>query len=345
VSGKEQGKEEHGQMARTNSDEGRVTRARELWLKSVELRKDARELALDTGITLKEVKDEGYFREMGFNSFEAYVRALFDISKDTADRYIAIVENVMKALPEGVAARAVSGDNPLPVALLAQLRFDHFLTPAEVKKLESLGDEEFKEEILRLGYDRDRMGGRAASDLLRDKISKTTYRDQRRKIQVLREKLECAAGEKQELAEQVKALNARIEQIIAAMENPESAKVIKQMDALTVRLAELEKARAADEAEIATGKEVGTRALILSGEIQALLGKFEDSVRIDKKAQWVEVRAVLHSAQDAIEQTIGRMAEVIIARVDSGEITRFSVEDPEGESGAAAEGLSEPRRR
>lgn len=344
MSGKDGHTDGHG-LARTNSDEGRVTRARELWLKSMDLRRQAREFGLDVGETCKEVKEEGYFKEMVFPSFEAYVRAAFDISVDTADRYIAIVQNVVGALPPSVSARAVSGDNPLPVKILAQLHFDHILTPEEIRKLEGLEDEEFKEEILRLGYDRDKMGGRGASDVLRAQISKNTYRDQRRKIQVLREKLDCTAGEKQELAEQVKALNARIEQIIAAMENPESAKVIKQMDALTVRLAELEKARAADEAEIATGKEVGTRALVLSGEIQALLGRFEDSVRIDKKAQWVEVRAILHSAQEAIEQTLGRMAEVIIARVDSGEITRFSVEDPEGESGAAAEGLSEPRRR
>lgn len=227
----------------------------------------------------------------------------------------------------------------MPVKILAQLHFDHVLTPEEVGRLEKMGDEEFKETILRLGYDRDRMGGRAASDLLREKVSKATYRDQRRKVQVLREKLECAQEEKNELAEQVKSLNARIDQILAAIENPGAAKTVKLLDALTARVAEMEKKRAEAEAEIAVGKEVGTRALQLSGEIQVLLSRFEDGVRIDNAKQWLEVYRIFDSIEDVLADCRGRMAGIILKRIEDGEITRFSVEDPEADVRTAEQAL------
>lgn len=331
------------EMAR--GDDGRKQRAAELYERLLEVQQAGRELVLDTAGVLREIQDGGYFRDFGYETFEALAKAALGLEKVQAYQYLKIAENVVGALPEWASDALVRSPNefskPLPLKLLAALHFDH-ISPAQMEKIRSLEGEEQRAELLKLGYDRDRMGGRAASDLMRPQIGRKTYRDQRRKMQLYREQIETLKGEKTEVMEQYKALQDRLDQVLEAIENPQSAKIVKQMDALTVRLAELEKARAAEEAEVATGKEVGTRALVLSGEIQALLAKFEDSVRIDKKAQWVEVRAVLHSAQEAIEQTIGRMAEVIIARVDSGEITRFDVEDPEGESGAAAAGLSDP---
>ena len=329
-------------------DEGRKKRSDELYRWLLELQQGGRELALDTAEALWEVNDGGYFADYGYDSFVALAKSIFRLEKTQAYLYLQLHENVMKGLPEWAAESLVrsaeNSRNPLPLKILAALHFNH-VDPKELERVRALEPDAQRAELLRLGYDRDRMGGRSASDLMRPYVSRRTGRDQSREMGLLREKLRCARGEKAEVLEQYKELQARLDQVLAAIENPQSAKTIKQLDALTARVAEMEKAGAADEAEIAVGREVGTRALMLSGEIQALLGRFEDGVRIDKKAQWVEVRAILHSAQDAIEQTIGRMAEVIIARVDSGEITRFSVEDPEGESGAAAEGLSEPGSR
>ena len=307
----------------------------------VDIREAAREMKYDLAESLKQARDRGYDKRLGYARFEEFVVACYGISARAAYEYISIAENVIGVLPEDVCAALTGGDNPLPLKVLAALHFDQ-ITPREVERIRKMDPGEQKEELLKIGYDRDRMGGRAASDLLRKRLGKRTYRDQSRKIQVRDEKIRLQDGEIEELKERNKAQEARIEQIIAAMENPESAKVVKQIDALTVRLAELEKARAADEAEIATGKEVGTRALILSGEIQALLGRFEDSVRIDNSKQWTEVWRIVDSIQEAIGDCRGRMAQVILARIEDGEITRFAVEEP-GEEVRTAEAAMRPR--
>ena len=320
--------------------------AKEWYERGLVLQEEGRELRLDVAEHIMQAHDQEYYKTIGYKTFEEFAEAFYGISKTTAHQYLRIAENVVHALPEEVCAALTNGDNPLPLKVLAALHFDQInMTPEFVEHLRKMEPEEQKRHLLALGYDRERMGGRGPSDLSRRLIGRKTHRDQSRKLQVYREQVQTLKGEKEEMAEAHKALLARLQQVLDAIQDPTAAKTVKTLDTLTARLAELEKKSAEAEAEIATGKEVGTRALILSGEIQALLSQFEDGVRIDKKAQWVEVRAILHSAQDAIEQTLGRMAEVIIARVDSGEITRFSVEDPEGESGAAAEGLSEPGSR
>ena len=276
-------------MARMDGDAtGRKQRAAELYQRLLELQQGGRELALDIAEALWEVKEGGYFADYGYDSFEALAKSMFRLERAMAYRWLQVRENVVGTLPEwasGVLVYPVdNSDNPLPLKVLAALHFDH-VAPKELERIRALEPEEQRAELLRLGYDRERMGGRAASDLLRPYVSRRRNRDQSREMSLLREKLRCARGEKAEEAEQNRELKEKIEQILDAIKDPQAAKVVKQIELLTVRLAELEKARAADEAEIATGKEVGTRALILSGEIQALLGRFEDSVRIDNSKQ------------------------------------------------------------
>jgi len=310
----------------------------------------ARREILRSTIALKRIHDEKLYLAMGHETFEDYAVSKLGIQVRAAYSRL----DQLKGLTEDHLQRLQILSNPPAPAALARFRSSfgadsESLAAYSADDMEAflcLSEAEQQAELDKMrGYDRKRDGGRGPSDLERPLSSVHRYRDQSRKLHLKDQLIALKDGENEELKEQNRAKEERIEQLIEAIKDPNSAKLLKTLDYLTTEVAKLKKAEAEAEAEIAVGKEVGTRALILSGEIQALLGQFEDSVRIDKKAQWVEVRAILHSAQDAIEQTLGRMAEVIIARVDSGEITRFSVEDPEGESGAAAEGLSEPRRR
>ena len=309
----------------------------------VDIREMAREMKYDLADSLKQARDRGYDKRLGFARFEDFVGAYYGISAKAAYDYISIAENVIGVLPKDVCAALTGGDNPLPLKVLAALHFDH-ISPQAVERIRKLEPAEQKEELLKIGYDRERMGGRAASDLLRKRLGKKSYRDQSRKLQLYREQIETLKGEKQEMVENHKALLARLEQVLEAIENPQAAKTVKTLDTLTARLAELEKKSAEAEAEIAVGREVGTRALILSGEIQALLGRFEDSVRIDNSKQWTEVWRIIDSIQDAVRDCRGRMAGVILARIEDGEITRFAVEEP-GEEVRTAEQAMRPRAK
>ena len=333
-------------MARMD-DEGRKKRSDELYRWLLELQQGGRELALDTAEALWEVNDGGYFADYGYDSFVALAKSIFRLEKTQAYLYLQLHENVMKGLPEWAAESLVrsaeNSRNPLPLKILAALHFNR-VDPKELERVRALEPDAQRAELLRLGYDRDRMGGRSASDLMRPYVSRRTGRDQSREMGLLREKLRCARGEKAEEEEENRKLREKIEQILEAIKDPQAAKVVKQIELLSGRLAELEKDRAADEAEIAVGKEVGTRALILSGEIQALLGRFEDSVRIDNSKQWTEVWRIIDSIQDAVRDCRGRMAGVILARIEDGEITRFAVEEP-GEEVRTAEQAMRPRAK
>lgn len=67
-------------------NEAWVTRARELFLKSLEAQKDVRDAALSVGEVAKEVKEGGYYAGMGFATFDAYTRGMFRLSADQVYR-------------------------------------------------------------------------------------------------------------------------------------------------------------------------------------------------------------------------------------------------------------------
>jgi len=323
--------------------EGWEKRAKAWYEDALGLRELAREMRLDLAENLLQARDEEYYKAGGYDRFEDFCREFYGLSTAMAYQYISIAENVQKALPEDLAKRLTSGDNPLSLKLLAALHFDH-ISPQEMERIRKLDAGQQKVELVRLGYDREKMGGRAASDLLRSQIGKRKYRDQSGKIQVRDEQIRMKEGENAELKEQLRAEREQKEQILAAIQDPNSAKLLKTLDYLTTEVAKLKKAEAEAEAEIAVGREVGTRALILSGEIQALLSRFEDSVRIDNSKQWTEVWRIIDSILDAVGDCRGRMAGVILARIEDGEITRFAVEEP-GEEVRTAEQAMRPRAK
>lgn len=293
----------------------------------VEIRDAARELKYDLAENLKQARDRGYDKRLGYTRFEDFVEAYYGISKEAAHQYIRIAENVIGVLPADVCTVLTGGDNPLPLKLLAALHLDS-ISPQEVERIRKLGPGEQKEELLKLGYDRERMGGRCATDLLRGRMGKKRYRDQRKRMGLLEEQIETVTEEKNEIAEQYKALSARLEQVMAAIKDPHAAQVVKQMDGLTKRLAELEKAKAEVEAKVATGREVEGRALQFIGEAQSLVRRLYDTCVPDTTDGWIAVHDAFETAGQVLRDARAKMAEDLVEKMAEGLVEKFDPEDP-----------------
>jgi hypothetical protein len=162
---------------------------------------------LRMGFALKQIRDGKLFRAGGFETFEAFADEKAGVGYREACRYIQAVE----LLPEAILRRVSEMAKPLALRQLTQLQIPHYeFTPDEVERLVGLNDDEFGTELKKMGYDRSKMGGRGPSDLERGRISRDRYRDQSRKVLLLKEKLESATGEREELVRLIKQLQETV---------------------------------------------------------------------------------------------------------------------------------------
>lgn len=314
-------------------------RAREWYEWGVELQEQAREFKLDAGEFLRQGHQEEFYKALGYMRFGDFTQAFFNISRETAYQYIRIAENVVKELPEEMCALLTKGDNPLPLKLLAAMHFgQETFTPEVMERLRRMGPEARREELIRLGYDRDRMGGRGPADLLRPRCSRKTHRSERKQIQMLKEKARLEKAEKEELRGEIK----RLRELFDAVEDPDKKKLAKMVTALEQRIAELEGEKAEKEAEIASGKEVPGRALRFQGEIIEVCNRFADETYVDTLDGWIAVRREIASAIEYVGDVRGKMAEVLSKRMAEGEIEPFDLEDPEA-GRALADSAMTPR--
>lgn len=323
----------------------RVQRARELYERTIELQQVEREAVMDIAEVLREVKEGGFWKEMEFSSFEAYALAAFGLERSKAYRLLQIAENVIAALPEWAGAVLVGPSdksaNPLPLKVLAALHFDQ-VSPAQIEKVRLMEPEQQKAELLKLGYDREKMGGRAASDLLRPYVSRKTGRDQSHKLQLEREKSRTLKAEIAEMQEAMEALKRELEQTRETLRADDKVGAMqRQLDAMAGKLAEFQKLQAEGEARIATGKDVQKRALVFLGEITVICQKLFDETRVDDRAGWLAVWNAVDAAEKTLHDTRGEMAANLIARAEAGEVklTEEEIADPSGMAEAAEEGL------
>jgi hypothetical protein len=303
--------------------------AKEWYERGLGLQQDARELRLDVAEHIMQGHDQQYYKTIGYATFGEFTDEFYGISRETAHQYLRIAQNVMAAMPDDLSARLTTGDNPLPLKVLAALHFGYGgLTPEVVERVRKMKPEEQKEELLKLGYDRERMGGRCASDLLRGRLGKKGYRDQRKQIVLREEQIETLTEEKEEMAQDIKDLKDRLEQVMAAIKDPHAAQVVKQMDGLTKRLGELEKVKAEVEAKIATGREVETRALQFIGEAQGLVRRFYDTCVPDTVDGWIAVHDAFETAGQVLRDARAKMAEDLVGKMAEGQVEKFDPEDP-----------------
>jgi len=180
-------------------DDDRKEKARELWTWCVELRAAGEALAIDWGEALKNIYEGQFWKDWGFESFEAAALTIFGVSKETAHRHIRVIKNVIEMLPADLSTRLTTGPKALPLKILAAIRPDSLKVPTEeIERLRQLTDEELRAEIVRMGYDRRRMGGRGPSDLSRRLVSRNVHRDQSKTVILLKEKIRNRDDEAEE---------------------------------------------------------------------------------------------------------------------------------------------------
>jgi hypothetical protein len=190
----------------------RREKAQELWARFVELRAAGEAFTIDLGEALKEARDGDYHKDFGYTTFEALTQAVFGMTRETAYKYIRIVENVTQVLPADLSGRLTNGPKALPLKILAAVHFGQngVLPREEIERLRGLTDDQLRAEIVRLGYDRKRMGGRGPTDVGRRLVSRNTHRDQSKTIILLKERLSTAKSEREEFTRLVTQLQEQL---------------------------------------------------------------------------------------------------------------------------------------
>ena len=166
---------------------------------------------LEMGAAFKEVRDDKLYVELGYEDFEAYTVEHCQLARRTANNYIEIIEK----LPEEFRRRVARLDNPPSFRRLIALPNDTAAlsdsSVADIEALRDMSDADFDKYLAKIkGYDRERDGGRGPSDVERPSISRDRYRDQSRKVLLLKEKLESATGEREELVRLIKQLQETV---------------------------------------------------------------------------------------------------------------------------------------
>ncbi|MCX7731599.1 MAG: hypothetical protein N2248_00315 [candidate division WOR-3 bacterium] len=235
------------------------------------------ESIIEIGVALKEIRDQELYKELGYPNFEAYVVERYGLSRRSAYLYIGIAEK----LPQEFVQRVAQIPNPPSLRKLAQIAVSFGPEPQkltaipqdELETLLSLPDSELRARLTELkGYDRSRDGGRGPSDIERPPISRDRYRDQKRQIQLLKEKLNTYDAELQAAMRRIKDLEAQ---------NQEFQEIIQSNDQLRAAQATIKKlseqiaSYKASEAQLAALKADRETAIRKINEfVQAVLSTF-----------------------------------------------------------------------
>lgn len=307
-------------------DRARMQRAYELDAEVARGAKDVMSGILQMGVALKTIRDEELFLELGYQAVEEYADDRWGISRRTMYYYIEVIEK----LPAAIVQRVAQMGKPLSLRKLTALPMDTFegVSDEEIERLVGLTDEELDGELAK-NYDREKLGGRGPADLRRELITKAQYRSQRQKLNTLNEKakrLEAELAETREAATEAQALLDD-----AKATDKGNGPLLKRIEELQARLGVLEGERAKSAAGVARGREVGARSLEFIGEVEALCQGMYDGVRVDSAAEWVNVTDAIDAAKSALDDLRGRMADVILRRINAGEVEDFALDEPRNE--------------
>lgn len=262
------------------------------------------ESILNISMGLKGMKDLGQkvgWRILGYRNFEDYTVARWHLAHSQASKYVSVAEKLPKTFFHSVEKSSKASLSRL-LQILPDDTTDFKLSPEEVEQLMLLPPDEFKNELVKIsGYDRKLHGGRGPSDLDRPQISRDRYRDQKKKINRLEEKVEAFTGEKDELVDEIE----KMEKLIADLKrvtSPDKDKneLIQENKGLLLRLAEMEKLVIADKTLTLQG-ELGMQRVVISiSECSAIFNKL-GKVELTSHEQWVEFRAYTDTIRHLLE--------------------------------------------
>jgi chromosome segregation ATPase len=189
------------------------------------------------------------------------------------------------------------------------------------------------------------MGGRCATDLLRGRMGKKQYRDQRKKLGLLEERIATAEDEKQELKDQLKSLDERLKQIVDAIQSPDLKKLVRENEKLASQLLKAQEELGQREAEAAAGKDCIATALMFRGKVQELAGDMGKVLEPDSLDTWLAVHDMLVDAAQVMHDVRARMADELLKRMEAGKLEKFDPEDPRTGRDMAAVALRPGRGR
>jgi len=262
---------------------------------------------------MKDLGDEVGWKMLGYQDFEDYTVAKWNMAKRQAYKYLQVAERLPENLVHSVHFSSKASLSRL-LRLLPNDQNEINLTPEEIEELMILPPDEFKAEVVKLGnYDRAKDGGRGPSDLERPRISRDRYRDQKKKLKIFEEKIDTLVDEKNELVSEIE----KQEKLIEEMKNVsspdlEKAKLIEENKRLVLKVVELEKIT-----KIADNFEINAECNLMDIQV-ALVDCRRIFVRMMKLElhtfhEWVEFRVMtdlIRGELDAAEEHVAfTMAE------------------------------------
>jgi len=206
-------------MAR-RSLEDRRKRAYELHSAIGEAAKNFVESMLRIGAALKSIRDEKLYKELGHDTFEAYVESEWNMTTRHAYRYIEVIEK----LPPQIVTRVSQLGSEAPsfrrlLALPSDKSFLENLTEEDLRELAEMSDAEFN------GH----------------KVSwHARYQKQYRRSEKLTEDNRTLKQEKQQLMDQIEQLNRDLFVLKSEEENEKILRLQQDRDNLLNKLTSLE---------------------------------------------------------------------------------------------------------
>lgn len=240
---------------------------------------------------LKEMRDEKLYKELGYQTFEAYCEEEVGMTRMNVYRYIAIAENVKL---KNVTSMLQIGMTKL--SLLAQLTEPQQEEIAEAVDLEAVSVRQLKEEIAKLKEESESKEGKIKA--LTEGLSKAQMRAQKANMESMR------------LEEENKELRARPVDV-AVVDNSDSERLLRE----TIKSLEAENIRQNEEMDRRYLEDRRELERLKASEVQAIRDEYEKKLEELKsqaapaepdemqKAE-VEFQAYYRMAQTAVNALI-----------------------------------------
>lgn len=260
---------------------------------------------------LKDIRDGKFYKELGYQNFEAYCEEKAGMKRSNAYNYISIAEKIKTKNVQSIGQIGMT-----KLALLASLSEDKQAEIAETVDLESVSVRELKEEINKLKGEKIKIENerhKLESKLAAEAASADELRES---LNFARKKAEEADSEKERLEKENRELKARPVEVAVASGSEEERIIrkIKELDDAAQKINDQYEQMELE--QIMTKRELEAEK---QKEIEAIKAEYEQKLREaqaesgepDKDKQ--EFKMFLVMAHDALTHLVG------IANTHSGE--------------------------
>lgn len=264
---------------------------------------------------LKQMRDGKLYRELGYQNFEEYCGAEFNMSRRNAYHYISVVENIS---PENVKTFSHFGRSKL--MLLSTLSEENQQKITAENDVESMTVKQLEAQIKQLKSDNDRLSGTNADIKEQLDIARDDYRnvhqeklELRKQVAHLKDKIdvlesrpiEVAVAEPSEdvrrLKETIKSLERSTEEQMERMENEHIEDVRGIHKRYKEQIENLEK-KLSEQSGNKSDEEQATFDIYLSYAHDALFNLVGCASRINKPGYNSRIKALLDEFRDMISK-------------------------------------------